>query len=216
MKPSQSCSMPNDVSNIAVLLLAAGASTRLGHPKQLIKIGDQTLLEKAARVALDSGCRPVLVVLGAHADKIKPVLEHLRVQIVENRNWESGMGSSIACGAQFLIKEFPDLDAVILMLCDQPFVGVDILQTMLKSWRENKAGIVAADYGAAFGPPALFAKRFFPQLSSLQGEKGAKSLMLEQKEALGWVLFPEGAADLDTAADLEKWGDFSIGRFTTW
>lgn len=206
MPRSLNCYMPNDIANTAVLLLAAGASTRLGHPKQLIKIGEQSLLEKAAGAALDSGCSPVLAVLGAYAEKVKPLLQQRPVLIVENKNWESGMGSSIACGMEFLIKEFPDLEAVILMLCDQPFVQADTLQKLLKSWRENGAGIVAADYGTAFGPPALFDRRFFPQLCSLQGEKGAKSVMLAHRDELVLLPFPEGGVDLDTAGDLEKWG----------
>lgn len=197
--------MSDDVSNIAILLLAAGASTRLGHPKQLIQLDTQSLLEKAAGAALDSGCQPVLVVLGAYAEKIKPVVQHLPVQIVENAAWQSGMGSSIACGIPFLEKDFPELEAVILMLCDQPFVQADTLLQLVKSWRENGAGIVASAYGGTFGPPAVFGRRFFKELGMLESEKGAKSVMMAHKEELVLLPFPEGAVDLDTAGDLEHY-----------
>ena len=197
--------MIQETSNIAVLLLAAGASTRLGHPKQLILKNGQTLLEKEAQVALDSGAQPVVVVLGAYAAKIKPAIARLPLYILQNETWESGMGSSIACGIQFLEKEFPEVEAVILMLCDQPFVQADTLTNLAKTWRETAHGIVASSYGDHFGPPALFERRFFPELLALQGEKGAKAVLQTHLKELVLVPFPEGALDLDTPEDCAKW-----------
>ena len=129
--------MIQETSKIAVLLLAAGASTRLGHPKQLILKNGQTLLEKEAQVALDSGAQPVVVVLGAFAEKIKPAISRFPLHILQNETWKSGMGSSIACGIQFLEKEFPEVEAVILMLCDQPFVQAGTLIHLVQKWHET-------------------------------------------------------------------------------
>jgi len=197
--------MIQESSKVAVLLLAAGASSRLGHPKQLIVKNGQTLLEKEALVALDSGAQPVVVVLGAYAAKIKPAIARLPLHILQNEAWESGMGSSIACGIQFLEKEFPEVEAVILMLCDQPFVQADTLIHLVQKWHETGKGIIASTYGDSFGPPALFGRHFFPKLLSLQGEKGAKAIMLAEQEALVLVPFPEGKVDLDTPEDCAKW-----------
>lgn len=190
--------MAADNSGIGVLLLAAGASRRLGYPKQLLRKNNQTLLEHMAQTALDSGCRPVVVTLGAYADQIRPVLQHLPLQVLVNTDWESGMGSSVAQGIRFLEENHPDLEAVILMLCDQPLVQPATLQQLADTWQSSGQGIVAAAYGGTFGPPAIFARRFFPELSALQGEKGAKASMLAHPEALVLLDFPEGMFDLDT------------------
>ena len=205
--------MAAENANIGVLLLAAGASRRLGYPKQLLRKINQTLLEQMAQTALDSGCRPVLVTLGAYAEKICLVVEHLPLQTLINADWESGMGSSVAQGIRFLEENHQDLEAVILMLCDQPLVQPTTLQQLIDTWRSSGQGIVAAAYGGTFGPPAIFARRFFPELSALQGEKGAKACMLAHPEALVLLDFPKGVFDLDTVEGCGElgWDLFSTG-----
>ena len=196
--------MTENQSNIAILLLAAGASARLGQPKQLLEIGEHTLLEKMAGEALASGCWPVVVVLGAISEKIKPAIAHLPVQIALNENWENGMGSSISSGIRFLQNKYPEVETTIVMLCDQPYVKTEILLHLVETWRETGKGIVASSYSGSFGPPVLFDRRFFPELAVLKGEPGAKSVMLAHQDELALAPFPAGEIDLDTQADYEK------------
>ncbi len=189
------------MTKLNILLLAAGASTRLGQPKQLVKMGGRTLLERACDTALTIENQGVIVVLGAHFEVIKPTIEHLPVQILVNENWQAGMGSTIACGMAQLP---PDADAVLLLLCDQPFVAHDLLEKLVEKWRENPSQIIASAYGGSFGPPAVFGSQYFAKLSALNGQQGAKKLMERHLERLLLVDFPKGEFDVDTEKDLKR------------
>ncbi len=187
--------------NLHILLLAAGASTRLGQPKQLVHLDGQPLLEQACRTALSIENRGVTVVLGAHCGAIKPAVEHLPVRILVNENWESGMGSSIACGMASLP---PNTDAVLLLLCDQPFVYTHLLNQLVAKWQQHPDHIAASSYGGSYGPPAVFGMEYFEGLAALQGQQGAKKLMQQHKDKLLLIDFPEGILDIDTPADLSR------------
>lgn len=193
--------MPERGKNIAVVVLAAGASTRLGQPKQLLRLGEKTLLAQICETALGVENQQVSVVLGAHCEAIKPAIEHLPVQVFTNEKWAEGMGGSIACGMANLP---PDTDAVLLLLCDQPFVTAAFLKKLVEKWHNSPQSIIASAYGGSFGPPAIFDKKHFPELAGLQGQQGAKKLMEKYSESLGLVDFPEGATDIDTAEDWEN------------
>ncbi len=193
--------MPERGKNIAIVVLAAGASTRLGQPKQLLRLGEKTLLAQICETALSVENQRVSVVLGAHCEAIKPAIEHLPVQVFTNKKWSEGMGSSIACGMANLP---PDTDAVLLLLCDQPFLTAPFLEKLVEKWRSADCLIAASAYGGSFGPPAIFDRKLFPELAGLQGQQGAKPLMLKYREAMGLVDFPEGATDIDTAEDWER------------
>ncbi|MCU0348867.1 MAG: nucleotidyltransferase family protein [Saprospiraceae bacterium] len=190
-------------SKIAALILAAGASTRLGQPKQLVQLAGKTLLERACETALSIDNQAVVVVLGAHCEAIKPAIEHLPVKTHVNENWQAGMGSTIAFGMAQLP---PDADAVLLLLCDQPFVTYDLLENLVGKWRENPSHVIASAYGGSFGPPAVFGKRYFAELAALNGQQGAKKLMERHREQRLLVDFPEGEMDVDTEEDLKRLG----------
>jgi molybdenum cofactor cytidylyltransferase len=185
--------------NPAILILAAGASTRLGQPKQLLRLGAKTLLAQICETALSVDNQQVMVVLGAHCEAIKPTIGQLSVQIVFNEKWAEGMGSSIACGMAHLPA---DTDAVLLLLCDQPFVTKDILGKLLEKWRSAQSAIVASQYGGSFGPPAIFPKSLFPELAALDGQAGAKKLLEKYRSVILFLDFPDGEKDIDTPADL--------------
>ncbi|MBK8565394.1 MAG: nucleotidyltransferase family protein [Saprospiraceae bacterium] len=121
-------------TNLHILVLAAGASTRLGQPKQLVRMEGLTLLERTCQTALSIENRGVTVVLGAHCGAIRPAVEHLPVNIVVNENWALGMGTTIACGMASLP---PDADAVLLLLCDQPFVSLGLLKDLVEKWQQH-------------------------------------------------------------------------------
>ncbi len=191
--------MPERGENIAIVVLAAGASTRLGQPKQLLRLGEKTLLAQICETALSVENQQVSVVLGAHCEAIKPAIEHLPVQIFTNEKWSEGMGGSIACGMAHLPE---NTDAVLLLLCDQPFVTPVFLENLVEKWQHSPASIVASAYGGSFGPPALFDQKLFPELARLEGQKGAKKLMEKYRAQLELVDFPEGEKDVDTPEDL--------------
>jgi molybdenum cofactor cytidylyltransferase len=191
------------MQNVAILLLAAGSSSRLGQPKQLLDVGGITLLERTAGVALAANCAQTVVVLGAFFEKTAAAIAHLPVQVVFNENWAEGIGSSIACGVQLLLKKQPPPDAAILLLCDQYRVTSELLEKLVALWQNTGARIVAAEYEGSPGPPALFDRRLFDELAALKGETGAKRVILAHLEALETALFPEGKFDVDVIEDLK-------------
>jgi molybdenum cofactor cytidylyltransferase len=193
-----------DPKNIAILLLAAGSSSRLGHPKQLVEISGQPLLQKMVETSLGSGCYPVVVVLGAYFEKIKPVIEKLPIYILENKNWEIGMGSTISCGMDFLINNYPELKAVILLVCDQYYLAEKNITELIRFFNKTNKNIIASKYGETVGVPVLFSKHLFPELLKLNGQSGAKKLIQKYTDDLALVDFSEGLFDLDTEEDLKK------------
>jgi molybdenum cofactor cytidylyltransferase len=186
------------MDTLHILLLAAGASTRLGQPKQLLVLGGQTLLERTCKAALSIDNHGVTVVLGAHCEAIRPAIAHLPVRTVLNERWNEGMGSSIACGMAHLP---PDAGAVLLLLCDQPHVTGPYLQKLLRAFRSANADIAASAYGGSFGPPAIFGRRHFPDLAALSGHQGAKKLLERHRGQALAIDFPEGEVDIDTPTD---------------
>ena len=187
---------------ISILILAAGSSSRLGQPKQLIEFEGQTLIERITHRAL-SVSEEVLVVLGANIKLIKPKLSVFsdRINIVENKNWEAGMGTSISLGVGNLA---PKSEAILILLTDQPLISQVLLQNMMQTFADKKFPIVACDYGNQLGVPILFDKSFFPELQNLKGEQGAKSFLKKYSDKISSIEFKEGLFDIDTPTDLLK------------
>jgi molybdenum cofactor cytidylyltransferase len=177
---------------IAAVVLAAGASTRLGSPKQLVKLGAETLLERAVRVAYEAGCSPVVVVLGSAAEEILAACELGDAMAVINADWEEGMSSSLACGIAAVDGE---VDAAIVMACDQPSVTVEHLRQLMASGE-----VTASVYEGRRGVPAYFPAASFEDLMELQGDVGARELL----RSAHTVELADGALDVDTAADLAR------------
>jgi molybdenum cofactor cytidylyltransferase len=187
------------VLSVATILLAAGSSSRLGQPKQLLPFGETTLLRYAAKTALAAALGPVIVVLGAVEKQCRETLSGLPVTIVSNSNWEEGMGSSIATGMRAVGKILHR--AVIIMLCDQPAITARLLRSLAEHQRSVGKSIVASHHGDNLGPPALFTADHFPQLRLLRGRHGARSLFQNQPD-LSSLACPEAALDIDTENDL--------------
>jgi molybdenum cofactor cytidylyltransferase len=187
---------------ISILILAAGSSSRLGQPKQLVEYEGQTLIERITKMAL-SVSENVLVVLGANIDLIKPKLKAFsdRVTIIENIDWNDGMGTSISLGVENLA---PKSDAILILLADQPLISQVLLQNMLQTFAIKKYPIVACNYGEQLGVPILFDKSFFSELKNLKGEQGAKSFLKNNPEKITSIDFKEGLFDIDTPEDLLK------------
>ena len=159
----------------AVIILAAGASVRLGQPKQLLRFRGLSLLRHATETALGSVCRPVLVVLGAFADRLQAELAALPVTVVINSAWAEGMASSIRAGLRVVASEAPGPDAVVIMLCDQPLLTSRMLDQLVRVHRLEARGIVAAAYEETLGVPALFSRRYFTRTCFVGGGSGRQT-----------------------------------------
>ena len=187
---------PDSSGPVALLLLAAGASTRMGRPKQLLPYRGRTLLRHAAETAVASGCAPVVLVTGALHQELLAEVAGLPIQAINNEKWESGMASSIQAGLAAVAPAQPR--AVLIMLTDQPLVTPGLLQQLVAQQQHTQAPIVAAAYGDTLGVPALFARALLPALLQLQGQQGAVRLIAGQGAAVGRVDFPAGLLDVDT------------------
>jgi len=195
-------------ARIGLLILAAGASTRLGQPKQLLPFRGRSLLRHAAETALASVCRPVVVVLGAFADRLLTELRELPVTVALNPTWAEGMASSIRTGLR-VASEPSEPDAVVIMLCDQPLVTATMLNQLVNVHRSKACGIVASEYEGTLGVPALFNRKYFPELGWLEGDQGARKIIVKYKHDAARISMPEAAFDVDRleeAARLEEFG----------
>ncbi|MEE8585565.1 MAG: nucleotidyltransferase family protein [Acidobacteriota bacterium] len=190
-------------ASVAVIVLAAGASRRMGRPKQLLRLEGTTLLHHAVRSALESGCRPVVVVLGCRAGEIAPQMEGFAVTVAVNQAWQEGMSTSIRAGLEALQKGSAPPPAVIIMTCDQPAVDGQLLDLLAGRHRRSGSPIVACRYKGTLGVPALFAAPLYPQLLALQGDEGARPILRRNVRQIEVVEFPDGKYDIDRPADLE-------------
>ncbi|MEE4186181.1 MAG: nucleotidyltransferase family protein [Gammaproteobacteria bacterium] len=195
-------------TRLAGLVLAAGASHRLGHPKQLVYWGGQTLLARAVGHALHLCDAGVVVVTGAHAAEVKASLADMlhagaALQLVHNPAWADGLGSSIACGMRALRASGADSPAgVLMLLCDQPVIGRAELVSLVNLWQTDTRTPVAARYNGQRGVPAVFPRTYFAALAGLTGEHGARGL-LAAAEKVPELSIPGAAFDVDTPAALQ-------------
>lgn len=186
-----------------IIILAAGASTRLGQPKQLLRHNDVNLIQHAMDEALATAAQKVLVVLGSGAENISENIVKKQAHILNNKNWEEGISSSIRTGVLQSSLLSPSLDAVILVVCDQPYVNAVLLRNIVAQHLETGKPIVASQYKDTLGTPVLFHKHFFPELLKLNGDTGAKKIIMDNKEQVQAVRFPLGDIDIDNMTDYE-------------
>jgi CTP:molybdopterin cytidylyltransferase MocA len=188
-------------ARFGAIILAAGSSSRMGEPKQLLLWRGQPLVLRAVEAALGANVWPVVVVVGAHADQIRPVLAKLPVLIAENPAWAEGMASSLRTGISVLQQFSRSLDGAIVALCDQPEFTADVISRLIATQRATGRAIVASQYAGRNGAPALFLREHFAALAALTGEEGARVLLNRTTDAVATVELPELAVDLDTPAD---------------
>jgi len=189
---------------VGAVILAAGASSRMGRPKQLLQVGDTSLLRRAALSALKAKCAPVVVVTGANAELMRLELEVLKVEESVNDDWESGMASSIRTGIEALCSCAPDLDAAVLMLCDQPYATAGVIAGLIDAFEATHKPVVASTYGDSFGVPAFFDRTLFAELIGLEGQAGAKEIIKRHALEAHFHAFPGGAMDVDTPEDFAR------------
>ncbi len=190
--------------NIAILILAAGGSSRMGQSKQLLPWEDTTLLGNAIRKAKASDANSVVVVLGANAESIQNEIPENHIEVVVNSSWASGLGSSIACGTDFLINTKNKPNGILIMLADQPLVDTPYLNEMMATFNSKHPTIIATAYENRAGVPALFSENYYRELTKLDDDFGAKKIINSQKENVLVLDLGERTVDLDTKSDYES------------
>lgn len=195
--------MSADKPTVAMIILAAGASVRMGTPKQLLSYRGRSLLRHITIEAIASVCEPIIVVLGAYAQQIRQEVQ-LPVQVVENLDWNQGMSASIKSGIQELNTATNNIEAVVLAVCDQPFVSAQIINQLVEAYYYTEKPIIASEYSGTLGVPALFSHRFFSELRDLKETEGAKQIIKKYRYEVYCIPFPEGAIDIDTPNEYEK------------
>lgn len=191
-------------NNIAIIILAAGVSSRLGYPKQLLGYAGNTLLQYLLLEALNSKANTCIVVLGAHEDQINRVTDWQSARVVVNNDWKEGMASSIRCGINALVETHPLTEGVVFMLCDQPYVTTALLNELMATHQNTGMSIVASKYKDITGAPALFQKSIFPYLLQLKGDTGARSIIQQHLDKVAVVDFAKGIVDIDTTTDYQN------------
>jgi CTP:molybdopterin cytidylyltransferase MocA len=190
---------------VAAILLAAGASRRLGRPKQLLVFEGETLLDRAVRLAAEAGSSPVIAVLGAHFLEIPAAIpQHDSIRVI-NDKWEQGIATSIQAGLHALSAIAPKAPGVLLMTCDQPRLTAMHLRRLIKAFKAGDChGIAASAYAGSLGVPAVFTCEVFSWLHKLKGDEGARKVLLRPPCPLVKIDFPGGEVDIDEPADLAQ------------
>jgi molybdenum cofactor cytidylyltransferase len=213
--------------NVGAVILAAGGSSRLGQPKQLLISRGETLVGRAVRAAAEAGCAPILVVVGENSEAIKLALDiresrissfsglervtspspssrpspSPRPTIIENGEWRRGVGTSIRRG----LEQLPNfVEAVVLLTCDQPYLDASIVSQLIAALAETGKPIVASSYADTLGVPALFDRSCFDDLLALPDDSGAKSLIAARPNDIAAIPFEKGAIDIDTPEDWKR------------
>ncbi|MHC5744313.1 MAG: nucleotidyltransferase family protein [Nostoc sp.] len=203
----------NEKSTIAIMILAAGASTRMGTPKQLLLYQGRSFLKYITEIAIASVCQPVVVILGANAEQIHPQIKQLPVKVVNNLDWACGMSTSIKNGIELLNNLPQKIEAVVITLCDQPFVSPQIINQLVDTYYSTKKPIIACEYGNTLGVPALFSQTFFSELATLKETSGAKKVINNNLNEVFSIPFPLGDIDIDTPKDYEQLLSITKGIF---
>ncbi|MCX6265510.1 MAG: nucleotidyltransferase family protein [Bacteroidetes bacterium] len=187
-----------------VVIVAAGESKRLGIPKQLLPYQGETLLNRLIAKLKQATNFPIFLILGASAEKIIQEIGATDFSITINENWQEGMASSIRLGIQVAQKNIPDLEGILLVVCDQPFIAISNIQALIQLQQHSDLPIAACYYANTLGTPALFHKSIFPDLLQLRGDVGAKNIILQRGAEVAKLHFEEGLVDIDTPEDYQQ------------
>ena len=168
----------------SAIILAAGGSTRMGRPKQLLQFKGQSLLRRAARVAIDAGCDPVVVVIGHDSAAMLAELDGLGVRAIENPDWQRGIGTSIRAGVREFIALRPETAATFIHLCDQPLIASVTFERLLDARLQSGKPVCVCSFAKTIGPPVLVDRAIFPALLELPDHAGAKKIWADNPQKL--------------------------------
>ena len=186
-------------SHVHVIVLAAGASTRFGSAKQLVRVNGRPLMHSVVSRAVELAGHSVTVVLGAHAAELAPLLRHSPASVAINREWAEGVASSIREG---LTHTPSTADGVMIVLADQAAVSTEDLRRLTGAWRRAPASIATAQYAGTIGVPAIFPRWCFRELNELRGDRGAQLLLHRHVDRLVRLPMPSAELDIDRPEDL--------------
>jgi len=187
-----------------IIILAAGNSSRLGEPKQLLQYQNKSLIRHVTEAAIKAISSPVMIVTGSNQNLIIEELNNLAVHFVQNNEWQEGMGSSVRVGISELLQLNPTIQSLIIAVSDQPFVTSQLFLQLIEKAEITEKNIVACSYENTIGTPVLFQKKYFDSLMSLNGAEGAKKLLKQFKNDVTSVPFSLGGIDIDTKEDYQK------------
>lgn len=192
--------------HIGIILLAAGDSSRMKQNKLMLKVKGKTLLENALVGSLQSSADKVILVTGAYEKEISKIIEKHSVETIHNTNWEKGIGSSIKCGLQKALADNPGLNAVIISVCDQPFLTKEVFDGLINIYIKSGKKIIVSAYSRSIGVPVLYDKRLFSELLRIPDRYGAKKYIIDKapKHIIATFPFPKGEIDIDTMEDLKN------------
>jgi molybdenum cofactor cytidylyltransferase len=191
------------VKQCCILILAAGSSSRMGRPKQLLEFEGSTLLGHVTKMASKSNLGPVVIVLGANEKLIRNSIDLQQLTSVTNENWQEGIASSIVLGISFIKEKYPEVDGVIIAVGDQPHISEDQLHQLLEAQNTTRLPIAACSYTGVIGTPALFHQSVFPELMTLKGDIGAKKIIENRIQDVVTINFDQGIIDIDTEKEYQ-------------
>ena len=192
------------MDNTAIIILAAGNSTRFGSIKQLLHFNGKTLLQHAIDEAATAEIQPILVITGANANEVSASIGNNKIEIIFNDDWQEGMASGIVAGISRIISLHNDVNKIIIAVCDQPFISSALFKQLYQTQTESQKGIVACSYADTIGTPVLFTQQYFEHLLALHGDEGAKKLLTTFATDVATVHFPNGNFDIDTQIDYHE------------
>lgn len=190
------------MSDTVCILLAAGNSSRLGTPKQLIRFNDDYLINHILDGIEASVCEKAIIVLGSGANEMGNIVKSTKSVIVINSDWEKGMGSSIKAGLEYAIKNSPGLASVLILVCDQYKLNSETINNLLQNSKEHPGKIIASSYTGTIGIPALFPSTFFELIKQIPDNKGCKEIIHSNMNDVIAVAFPGGELDIDEEGDI--------------
>ena len=192
------------MKGLSVIILAAGAARRMKQAKMLLTFEHSTILQTILARAKDIEPDTICVVTGFYHKEILQIIHDEQVHFIFNEQWEEGMSGSIKKGLSYLVQQNPELQSVLIMVADQPYITSALLKEMITLQEQGQKGIIAASYAGIHGTPVLFRKNYFSSLENLVGDKGARSILQHYPDDLVTVGFPLGEIDIDTEEDYKK------------
>lgn len=197
------------MTEIPVLLLAAGSSSRMGKPKQLLPWGSKTLIEHQITTLLKTGC-PVNVILGSSSELIIPLIKNYPVNIFINDNWSRGMGSSVSAGMHHIMQKYHDAKGVLICLVDQPLLTQEYFEKMFNKWKADSQQILASYSASGWtGVPVIIDRCYFEELLKLNDDEGAKKVIKQHENKIILINAGESVEDFDTPHSYEElWKKF--------
>jgi molybdenum cofactor cytidylyltransferase len=189
---------------VGVVILAAGSSSRLGQPKQLIEYKNKSLLQNIIDHSQVLSFKSKVLILGAHAEEIQKNINTGEFKVFINEEWKEGIASSIRKGVRCSLEITPDLEHILFVLSDQPFVTNELILELMDTHIHQGKTITGCRYNNTIGVPAIFSKHLFQELSLLEGDSGAKVLIKKYADQVADISFDHGSVDVDKPEDYTK------------